>query len=303
MPLEPDVFRTIPEILSLFNLEPTIRNVYVEGTNDRHIIRHYLFYHQLLDISVYDIATVNIPFEDFKDEGLEDNNRSRVIFLARELERRSSQDLFDRVVCLADADFAYLLRIDHHEKLLVLTDFTSMELYAFNAVALRKFLSLVLRKSDLDPSDVLTQMTPVLVELFLYRAVSHLLRLSLSTLPVAKACSIRSGRCVFDPSDYVKRLLNKNSRTRLRDDFLNEVERLRSEAPTDVRMVIHGHDFVELLYWYLTAALRPRRRLDEFLFEGALATSIETLDLDGTHLFEQLRRRLSKASSQPQGSS
>src|SRR5262245_55760844 len=95
--------RTLPELKIRYNLEPNLRDIYVEGSTDRSIIEWYTFAAGHSDVSVYEIGAVNIPATWIFELGLPDNNRSRVIALSLFLVELAPRP--DNVFCIADKDF------------------------------------------------------------------------------------------------------------------------------------------------------------------------------------------------------
>ena len=126
-------FRRVAELAALYELEPTLRDVFVEGPSDRGLLKAFLNSHNRRDVSVYSIDTVEIDGGDLQREQLPDNNRSRVIYLAAALERETSVPLRSRVVCIADADLDHVRGIRRDHELLIYTDYTSLEISAFDS--------------------------------------------------------------------------------------------------------------------------------------------------------------------------
>jgi hypothetical protein len=74
--------RTIEEIIVRYELEPSLRDIYVEGLEDKSLIEWFLSQHGQTNCAIYDVDTIEIPAELLFAENLVDGNRSRVIFLA-----------------------------------------------------------------------------------------------------------------------------------------------------------------------------------------------------------------------------
>jgi hypothetical protein len=268
--------------------------VFVEGPTDKHFVDQYVTIGGLKEVVVYEIASVDIPFAEFKHLAIEDNNRGRLIFLASALERAAPRDLVNNVVCIIDADFDYLYEVDRPERLLLTTDHTALELYAYDSTVLSKFLAVVLGTPDVKPQDVLDELAAPLRELFLIRAANQALNLGLSLLPIRHACSLVAESCVFDLEDYGSKLLNKKAKWSERDVFFAKIAELRTHLPQDVKRSANGHDFVGLLCWYLSGLNRPKRAYDLELFAGALMGCVENENLNAAPLFRDLRGRLSR---------
>jgi hypothetical protein len=293
--IERDVFRTIKEWLVFYSLETSAKNIYVEGSVDQHFIASQLDQHGLTDVVVYDADALNIEYEEFVASGLEDNNRGRIIYFAGELERQSKVDLFNNVVCLVDADFDYLFGTIRSEKLLVLTDYSAIELYAFSPGVVTKVLTVVFRLRGIDSDSILRGVTEPLLELFLIRATQSELRTSIEMLPIDKCCEITDGKCTFDTEEYVRRLLNKGGQMSICDRFMETLSKMRERMPSELRRAIHAHDFSAMLWWYVNRVYRPRFKMSPELLEGILLTALSEPELKGTPLFAEIRRRLAAA--------
>ena len=96
--------RTVSELLARYELEPTIRDVFVEGDGDSAIINWFTEEVGCKNVFVYDIGTVDVSEEFLTRLGLTNNNRSRVIALSKGLSSHS-RALSGRVVCIVDRDF------------------------------------------------------------------------------------------------------------------------------------------------------------------------------------------------------
>jgi|SRR5882672_1324324 len=102
---------TLEELLSRYELEPSIRDIYVEGPFDQFFLQWFLQQSGLANIVAYPIDSVHLPGAVLDRLGLEHGNRGRVIALAHELEATSPRDLRTQVACVVDADFDHFLKI------------------------------------------------------------------------------------------------------------------------------------------------------------------------------------------------
>jgi len=116
--MEDEKRRKLDELVARYVLEPSLHDVYVEGLTDKCIIQWFLEESNLdtENVAVYEIDTIDIPTDRLFELGLNDNNRSRVIFLAFELQSRFEGSL-PTVICIADKDFDSLIASSHIESL------------------------------------------------------------------------------------------------------------------------------------------------------------------------------------------
>src|SRR5262245_25675672 len=96
--------RTISELTTLYELEPTVRDVYVEGPTDRAFVTAVLRRAGRDNVQVREVDLVNVMADEVRALGLTIGSRQRVIALALLLERAAASDLSQQVVCVADAD-------------------------------------------------------------------------------------------------------------------------------------------------------------------------------------------------------
>jgi hypothetical protein len=285
-----DERRTIEELLVRYELEPDLRDVYVEGPRDQALLAWFFEASGVVDIAIYEIATVNVPAQLVLDKNLEDNNRGRVVAFACELDECSTRDLTSNVICVADSDFDNFLEQTHQCRLLILTDYSCMECYFFREEVVDKFLRLFVRL-PLVASEVLGHLADTLKSLFLVRLANKISRLGLVNLPFQGFCRLTGSTIEFDQETYIDRYLNKNARQAEKDEFLALVQSLRERLPGEVRQSIHGHDFIDLMLWYVSAVRRPRRAYDPGLFERGIHACIELGQLRENYLFSELLRR------------
>ena len=287
--------RSIAEIAELRFREPSMKEVYVEGISDQLLVKRYIADFDISNTAVLCIDTIDIPFEEFKQLELEDNNRSRVIFLARALEAISQVDFIHSVVCLADADFDYLTGRVWSEMLLLFTDFASMELFAWDKSIVQKFLQVYLRRDDIDAEELLSSLSQPLVDLFLIKAVNQILGLYIKPIEIGISFSLDGDHKVrFDSDDYLNRLLSKGAKLSRKSECATKLAELRKLLPPDPRQSIRGHDFVDALSWLLRHRTQAKKAFDEELIGGALMCCMVPTDFDRTKCFSELRRRLTQ---------
>ena len=300
--MEDEKRRKLDELVARYELEPSLHDVYVEGLTDKCIIQWFLEESNLdtENVAVYEIDTIDIPTDWLLALGLNDNNRSRVIFLACQL-----QSLFEgslpSVICIADKDFDNLIATSHIEsELLLFTDYTSIEMYLFDSNIIEKFLRLALGKDDLEAVNILTNISRILEEMFLLRAANQSLSYGMEWLSSAslKRCFKRrnGGKIEFDSNDFVDKYLNKNNRTSEKIAFLDKVKELRNKNISEIRNKIRGHDFIKLFCWYIEPYLPKNKKgfSEPEIVLGTLLCCLDVDDLMQEKLFQELTRRVSK---------
>src|SRR5438105_4766220 len=153
-----EIRRTLDEIITRYDLNRSFCDVYVEGDADRGILESFFEGLGNLEVVVYDIDTVEIPSAVVQELGLENNNRGRVIALARTLYKRFGTKSV--VSGLIDADLDYVIGPLETCPLILLTDYTSMEMYFFSRKAMTKFIRSVCPAAEINAEDLLAAITP-----------------------------------------------------------------------------------------------------------------------------------------------
>ena len=251
--------RTLKELVARYELEPDLCDIYVEGSSDKAVLDDFFEAFDRTDVAVYAIDSVEVPSSRLEAERVSNNNRGRVIALARYLSR--ALDRTPRVTCVIDADFDHVLGISEPCSLVVTTDYTSMDMYYFESRILRKFLRFCVGDFLLDESELVAVVQPVLEKLFFIRLANFLLDLCLTELSFDRCCLFREKTIAFDVDDYVQRYLHRNRKADRLSEFWQVVaQHERDAAALDTRMKMHGHDFTELLAW-LIKSVKPKTEI------------------------------------------
>jgi len=280
--------KTLEELLARYTLHPSLCDVYVEGESDKDFFRWFLDAYSRLSVAVYPVTGLSIPAELLLQENLEDNNRARVIFLALTLEERLGG--LSRVICIAAADFDHTLgRVSPHRSLLV-TDYTSIELYAFRDDVVHKVMRL-LGCDEGSGREFLATIQPLLCSLFLVRLVNHVLDLGLHWIQFRTCASISGGTIRFDRGEFLSRYLNTRGMRKELSRFLERLTHYEGQAPADARFRVRGHDFVEVLAWYAAKKCKKSGRLDPELVRRMLMSALSVDILKEHKLFQELLAR------------
>src|ERR1700687_2571550 len=169
----------IVELVARYELHPDRRDVFVEGEHDRGLVRAYLEKERCQQVAVLSISVVNLPAWLVLARGLpHPSRRSEGITLAMELEARKVSA--HQAVCIADADFEYLLPQLVACSLLLLTDYASMELYAFSHESVHSVLLIVSPKTSATGQSMLGDFAGPLQFLFSVRLVNFSLQMELA---------------------------------------------------------------------------------------------------------------------------
>lgn len=285
----------VEELIQRYSLEPTLRDLYVEGSSDAALLRRFLRRRGHRAAVVYEIDGVDIPPQTLREHGLSDGKRDRILFLSSELSKHLPHGT-NAVTCVADVDYDVVLRDPSSLDFLFFIDYSGLELYTYEA----RFLDEVLATAglgSLSGADILSQLEPILKRLYLIRAAGLALGLNLKWLNSStETCSLVHGGVRFDESDFIDRLLNKNTAFHEKRKLVEKVAEFEQKAQTcpDARKVIRAHDFAELLAWYLKRRQKGNKEWhDKDLLERFLLAHLQMEDLASHPFFQALETRIS----------
>lgn len=240
--------RTMDDLRARYELEPTLRDVYVEGAFDRDVLTEAFIASKQRDRAVYVIDSVDIDPATLLRHGLTEGNKNRVIALAREM-----------VTCVSGNSVRYLVDrdLDHWfgdlEKCrgLLWTEHSSVELYFFTEEFLNSLLVTVGAIKCTDWKKLLASIERMLVERFAARLADRELALSLRWLSATTLLAHENDVVAVDWAAFVERLLNASGKSAHRDEFERRRQRWLAKLTCDSRQCIHGHDLVEVLAWVI----------------------------------------------------
>lgn len=295
--MENEYRHTLEELVARYELEPDLCDIYVEGTTDKNLIEWFLKQKEQQNFTIYVIDTVNIPVERLNELELNNNNRDRVITLALELQNQLSK-IPSHLTCIADKDFDWLFQKNYECDILLFTDYSSLEMYLFNEKVLDKFMTLALGLSNQPVNEILNNLSKVLEELFLIRATNEALDLNMTWLKekdLGKCCSVKGTAIDLQTESFIVKYLNKNNQYKNQSIFVTKLQELKTNTITERRCKIRGHDFINVLCWYITNKLARNKK--EFHAPKNVAVNlllcVEAEELAKEHLFQRLLDRLS----------
>lgn len=273
--------RSIDELRTRYELEPAIRDVYVEGDFDCDVLSRRLSDRQeSLDVVVYPIDTVEIPSGILRGYGLTTGNRQEVIALARELADLPEVSSFR---CIVDRDLDHWLGALEQTARLIWTRYCALELYLFSEEALNEMLIVAARSRIADFAQFIGSLVEVLRRLYAIRLADRELGWAMEWLDSTKHLSARDSQIVFNEPEYSRRLLLKNGRFDRRDDFETRKDAWLTKLVGDPRNYIRGHDLITLLAWAIRAFRGHKElaneRFVERLFVLGADRSTELLEL------------------------
>ena len=237
---------TINELSIRYELEPEIRDIFVEGIFDKEVLSANLNNDLNSGFMVYEIDSVELPSELLIKYDLTDGNKQRVIALAKELSILSNKYSYR---CLVDKDLDHWFIAIESNAHLIWTEFTSIELCFFSDDILRDILVTTCKAKISSWDSFINSLIATLRNLYILRLADREFGLSLEWLPIYKFLSRNNTYIDFNFEEYIDRLLKKNRKYDLKDDFNSSIEKWQGLVIGDHHYYIRGHDFVEILAW------------------------------------------------------
>ena len=286
--------RTINELIAIYELEPNIHDIFVEGRRDLLFFRGIFRKIGVKEVIVREISdSIELPneIEDVAahlDLNLFNNNRSKVICFAIFLESKLTS--YHGVRCIAEKDFDFLLgKNDYECEILLFTDYTCIEMYFFNKVTLIDYFENFLRKIGLPIDLIIQQFVNILTDLFLIRLVNKVLDLNMEWINFKKYWTCNNYQINFRKEEYITAYLSKNNNLSIKSQIFENLKDLKEKLTDDPRYQMHGHDFIDLLRYFNHRCLgKPQKFCDLDIIEGAIFNSFDILNNIEEGLFKSL---------------
>jgi hypothetical protein len=290
--------RDVDEIVKLHAREGSaLQEVFVEGSEDKRFYEYFLAEHGLKHVAVLDVGTVSVPDENVLGLRLTPGKKGRVVTLAAMLQGKVTEH---QVVCIADADLDHFNEASYPYALLLLTDYTSIELYALCPAIMQRIISVALQGFPKGHVQLTQEIGDLLQDAFLVRVAANDLKLAPTYPDHHSFCSVAKGEKPFSFNllNYVNKAFENYVDKSWREPLNQKIAEKRLRLKADPRLQIHGHDFAGTLAWYIRQ--HPGfGHVNPGTFTGLLLGFVDAWTLRNEPLFRELLRRLHIIS--PQG--
>jgi hypothetical protein len=250
--------RTLTDLAARYALEPTLRDVFVEGSFDKDVLTECFATTKSNERAVYHIDSVDVSEQLLRRHGLTNGNKNRVIALAKELASIPSTEL---IRCIIDRDTDHWFGSLDDCPRLRWTEYCTIELYFLCDEIMR---SLLLTSAGIRVSDwkqLMRSTTTTLKRLYAARLAERSLKWTLNWPPATKLLEVSGDTISIDWNKFQKRLLNANGKHKDSAEFETLCgEWFEKISGCDARYCIRGHDFIAVLAW-VVRALRGHRVL------------------------------------------
>ena len=282
----------LDEALTLYEFEPTLRDVYVEGKADVGFFIWYLG-ECGIEADVYAIDDrLYVTAAEVGPIAVDINARGRAITFAVHSERRLGKSQRS-VTVVVDADASQAVGpVPIESSCLLCTDDGALECYTLQTRPFGKFLKVCLHE-DVDPGLVLKAILPALGDIFAVRMLLHGFGVRIIE-DIAGVCVLSEDESCAD----IRELILRSMSSVRREEWPCPIDDLEGFAK-DYRAMVsksshvgRGHDIAPLVAAYFGTSGRLARR---DVLEAALLGCLERKDVDDAPLFVALRERLSAA--------
>ena len=287
--MDHDNRKTIDELITRYILEPELRDLYVEGPGEKTSYNWFFRQFNCKSVAIFEIDSVDIPDSLLANYKLQSGNRDELIALALEFQRLLKDDL-RFLLCVVDSDFDFLLGRTHCSRYLLYSEYTSTDLCFCSEETLGRFFMLGLRCVPCNISILLENFATILQEFFLIRTANEKLGWCLGWIDFDKYCSIKDNLVVFNSNKFIGSYLSTNNRLKDLEEFISVCGQLRGIETKTFKHRIRGHDFFELLSWYVSKRIghRGRKYRDPEVVRTAICSAVPAKSLTSTEPFKTL---------------
>lgn len=236
--------RTIREIVVRYELEPELKDVYVEGSFDVELISGCLRHCGQQEIRVYDIGTIDISYELLARHGLTEGNKQRVIVLAAELAEIKGQ-----FRCLVDKDLDHWFGNIKCIPRLHWTAYCSLELHFLAEKDVKSMLVEVAKIRVASWDAFFSSFVRALSYLYALRLADRELNLNIDWVEFDKCLRAKNGEIEFDLPSYIDKLIHKNRIHTIREGLNSSAHNWTERFVGDYRNFVRGHDLIDLMAW------------------------------------------------------
>lgn len=277
--------RTLKELQVLYEFEPELRDLYVEGPTDANFFRWFLETCGVYEVTVYSIDVLDVPEDIVRKHSLSPGSaKGRLIALSCELASTAASDC---VLCIADRDFDLNGSI-RTNVCLRWTDGNTLELYALRPTVFRKFLLVALGGITLSPEDLFNQCITVLERVYSMRIANEVLGWKMSWVPFKRYVKVSGASIEYRESNFIRAYLQKNVRWGDRECFIAKVDEIVASLDRDPMRRIRGHDLSELLYIVVNSLRREKKFGNAATLESCLLAVVESDELRTFSLFKEI---------------
>jgi hypothetical protein len=233
----------IIELVARYELEPDLKDMYVEGDSDVEILERCA----LNQWTIYSIDNVDITSTDLSRHNLTEGRKQRVIVLARELFTALQRNQPSHR-CLVDQDLDHWFEELETTPGLIYTEHTSLELYFWSEDIIRDIVLIAGKAAIRNWTQFFTSFMSCLLDMYALRLADRELSLSATWPAIHRSLKRTNDTILLDITGYTNKILMASGATSQQQNFSISMQSWRTRL-NDPCLAIRGHDFVELLAW------------------------------------------------------
>lgn len=283
---------TIKEVITLYELEPDIRDIYVEGITDKLVLDRFIEKYSFDDINVKLIS--DIDFSEINDKysfEIRRNNKNKLIALSKEILESEKVEEINNLTIIIDKDFDIIFNSLEINKYIKYTDYNSIELYLFNINSINNFFKHC-KGFPTTAEDTLKSLTNILKDCFILGAVFYENKIGKDDrVDYLKSIEIKKTNISFCLKKHLIKDLNKLAKINELNSYEKRIKNIIEKTiKLEEKDLIRGHDFIEIFHEYFT---KVKKELDFNLkaFEIVFFQFIDYSELRKENLFKYLEEK------------
>lgn len=291
--MELEYKRKLSELITLYELEPELNDIFVEGVTDKCIISRFISSYES-SVKISEINEIDFSEVYHTNDDLKSNCKAKIVELSNQLYTVYSDSL-SGIMCIVDKDFDEFFGQIIVNPYLFYTDYSSIELLYFNEETISVFFRDVLHGFPFDTKKVIQLLTPVLNSIFNVKlSLKTLFGLSIEVNNVDFSRHITidkaSGTITFDSKNYIFSFLNTNRLTNRKEEVEDLFVKISNESIEDSKIKIRGHDLCKLLYQYIHK-IKNNIQLSYDTFERVIFLCIDLNVFNRNILFQTISKK------------
>lgn len=275
------------ELLTKYDLEPSLVDIYVEGAEDESFYSYHLE-KMGKQLRFIDISTIDFSESlDLTKYGLENNNRDKIIYLLSEINKSLP---INRIYGIIDRDILQYTRgFANTPANLFITDFSCIEMYFFCKPSIEKVQK---QSFHFLSENIIKKIQSLTVDFSLIVIAEKKLDLSIQKISSDKLYNSKYmdfNNFSFDLDKYLRGCLSLSGLSKEYDSINNEIAKVKpiilSENPT---IFINGHNFINILTGFISQH-KQFKHIKEQEVCSIYKNAVETDFLTDFELFKKLK--------------
>lgn len=275
------------ELLTKYDLEPALVDIYVEGAEDESFYGYHLE-KMGKQFRFVDISTIDFPeCLDLTKYDLENNNRDKIIYILKIINGAIPQN---NIFGIIDRDILqYTRELNNLPQNLFLTDFSCIEMYFFCPQSIAKVQQ---QTFHFITEEIINKLQLLTTNFSLIVIAEKKLDLSIQKISSDKLYNSKYmdfNNFSFDLDKYLRGCLSLSGLSKEYDSINNEIAKVKpiilSENPT---IFINGHNFINILTGFISQH-KQFNHIKEQEVCSIYKNAVETDFLTDFELFKKLK--------------